>query len=119
MVRPIENEKLLILAELKNPAKSYRNIAKYLGVNRTRIEKIVAKRKLGLKFSDTMGRPRRVDPIGEENISSTILSVKNAGIPLTVSEIKIVIEKEVVKSVQKSGLSGDIICSPSNHEANT
>jgi hypothetical protein len=101
-----ENEKLIILAELNNPAISNRKIAKYLGVNRTRIEKLVAKRKLGLKFSDTMGRPRRVDPIGEENISSTILSAKNDGKPLTVSETKIVIENEVVKSDQRRGLSG-------------
>jgi len=77
-----------------------------LNVHYRKIEKIVARRKLGRTSSDTGGRPMRIDSIGEDRISSTLIIARNERNPLTLSETNQLIENEVILSDQRRGESG-------------
>jgi hypothetical protein len=100
------NEKEIILNEMKHSGISRNKMAKYLNVNSRRIEKMVANKKMGAKFSDTGGRPMRVDSIGEQRIASSLISARSNHTPLTISETKALIENEVILSDQRHGESG-------------
>jgi len=60
------------------------NLADYLHVNRKRIQKIVSRKLFGHSFSETGGRPERIDEIGRDKISNTIKTATRQRKPLKV-----------------------------------
>jgi len=111
------NEKEIILKEVQHSGISRNKME--LNVNSRRIEKMVASKKSGATFSDTGGWPMRVDTIGEEMISSTLISARCNYQPLTISKTKEVMENKVILSWSKTWREWiDIINSSSNNQKN-
>jgi hypothetical protein len=99
-------EKERILLELERKTTSIRKLAGYLQVKRTRIEKLIAKRKSHIAMQENPGRPTRIDAIGQDDLKAAIITAKDNLKPLTKSQVTDKIKNIVVESDIRRGLNG-------------